>query len=89
MATLERRIAALEGGRGGLDAVNSPRTVFVVGAAKPVAPDGSLVRISGAGGEWLREPGESEQAFKRRASREVSRSKPGQVVILAAHRVGC
>lgn len=87
MPTLEKRIEALEVWRGGSEGDGSPRTIFIVGASKPDAADGSLVRITGGGSEWLREPGESEQAFKRRVSREVNRSKPGQVVILAGHRV--
>jgi hypothetical protein len=83
MATLETRIAALEGGTAGADESLRPTVIFLTG----VEPDGSeseAVTVTYRDQTWQRQPGESLQDLKQRAAREVKRDTPGQVAIVAA-----
>ena len=75
MQSLEKRITALEQANPN---DGFPKTIFILfvqpGAA---ACDIHKLNSSPSGAarqEWLREPNESEQEFKDRASREVTRS---------------
>ena len=76
MATLETRIAALEGGTTGADDALRPNTIFIVGMGEPFDD------VSYGGQTWHRQPEESRQDFQQRIAREVKRDRPGQILIL-------
>ena len=76
MATLETRIAALEGGPAGADDALRPTTIFLVGRGQ------AFDEVSYGDQTWHRQPGESEQDLRERVAREVKRDRPGQILIL-------
>ncbi len=82
MQALEKRIATLEqASRTDLGAV-----IFIV-FDTPGLPDTELHKLSTALGDdecqqWTREPGESEQDFRDRASKEVRRNPYGVGMLL-------
>lgn len=82
MATLETRIAALEGGRMGSD---GPRTIILVPGVPAGHPVPELHRLTGGAGEhWERQPGETRQSFISRASGEATRNRWGFALLAAS-----
>jgi hypothetical protein len=81
MNTLSKRIAILEQA----NPADLAMVMFIV-FETPGLPDTEIHKLSSAVGvedcqRWTREPGESEQAFKDRAKREVKRSKYGTALL--------
>ena len=74
MQSLEKRIAELEAASPAID-----NTVMFLSFVDMGEVDKELYKLRDSwpgdkGQHWTREPGESEEAFKARASREVKRS---------------
>jgi hypothetical protein len=79
MATLEKRVEALEATAGGMD---EPVLLLLCGF-EPGHLDAEIVSLRSPDGTiWKRKQHESEQAFKDRASREAC--KAAEVVLLVA-----
>jgi hypothetical protein len=81
MQSLKRRITELEKA-GSTD--DGPITIII----RPMTPGNLEVEIqelhdSKSSQEWKRQPGEPEQAFIDRASREVTRNGPGCALLMA------
>ena len=81
MPSLERRIAELEkaGSTG-----DGPMTIII----RPMTPgnlDEEIQELHDSKGcqQWKRQPGEAEQEFIDRASREVTRNGPGCALLMA------
>jgi len=83
--TLQRRIAALE-------SANPPDENLTI-TRRIVSPghlDAEIFRLrSGAGEAWERLPGETEQKFVDRASREVKRSACGVARLVSGDGEAC
>lgn len=66
MQSLERRVEDLE--KAAVPAKAEPLWIRLVGFSEPHQP---ISRIQHRGQEWIRQEGESEEAFRRRAESEV------------------
>ena len=77
MPTLEKRLEALEA-----NTPHIPDRVTLVTFVNPGEVDKEVQRIctapvSDEGQQWIREPGETEQEFRSRATREAPRNEYG------------
>ena len=72
MQAIEKRIAALEQA-----SPPAQGMTIIHRIVRPGHLDAEMHRLSGEGGQWERLPGETEQAFIGRASREVTRNEWG------------
>lgn len=83
MATLDKRIAALEQAQPDGDTLKT----IIVQVVEPGHLHEPIDYISTQNGEaWTRHDGESEQAFQDRASHEVKRSPWGVALLIADNR---
>lgn len=78
MATLERRISALEGGHGAQQATLFVGFVSANGEHRP------LCRLVCGLDEWVRQSGESDDDFRRRAANQATRTPWGMAVLMVA-----
>ena len=80
MPSLERRIAELE--KAG-STVEGPLTIVIRGlTCGNLHVEIHTLRDSKDGQQWKRQPGETEQEFIDRASREVKRDGPGCALLI-------
>lgn len=80
MQSLERRIAELE--KAG-STVEGPQTIVIRGlTCGNLHVEIHALRNSKNGQQWKRQPGETEQEFIDRASREVKRDGPGCALLI-------
>ena len=83
MPSLENRIAALE--KTG-STVEGPQTIVIRGlTCGNLHVEIHTLRDSNGSQQWKRQPGETEQEFIDRASREVKRDRPGCALLLGGN----